>query len=155
MSRRFMRVFQVGLVCILALAALGATDPSARFNKDSHEMMCICGCNELLGECNHVGCPDSDAMRTELIASIDKGETDNAIFHEFRAEYGPVVLAAPMFTRFNQVAWIVPPLLLFLGIAGTLLLARKWKFRGALAPSTPRTAAEDAIHERIRRETAL
>jgi cytochrome c-type biogenesis protein CcmH/NrfF len=155
MSRGFMRVSQVALVCILALVALGATDSSARFEKDSHEMMCVCGCNELLGECNHVGCPDSDAMRTELIASIDKGESDNEIFHQFRDEYGPVVLAAPMFTRFNHVAWIVPPLVLFLGIAGTLVLVRKWRFKGAPAPSAPRTAADDAIHERIRRETAL
>ena len=28
-----------------------------------------------------------------------------------------MVLASPMFTRFNHLAWIMPPLMLFLGIA--------------------------------------
>jgi hypothetical protein len=51
------RVSQLALLCILIAVTAGATDSSARFDKDSHELMCGCGCNQLLGECNHVGCP--------------------------------------------------------------------------------------------------
>ena len=156
MSRNaVLRTTQIVLIAILAVAGLGASDAAARFDKDSHSMMCVCGCNELLGECNHVGCPDSDSMRTQLAASIAKGESDNAIFHEFQDQYGPVVLAAPMFTRFNHFAWIMPPLALFLGIAGTLLIVRKWKFRTVPMPATQQNPAMDAVRDRIRRETQL
>ena len=37
--------------------SLGATDADARLNTLSHRLMCHCGCAQLLGECDHVGCP--------------------------------------------------------------------------------------------------
>jgi cytochrome c-type biogenesis protein CcmH/NrfF len=151
----FRRSSRLAFVGILIAVTAGATDSSARFDKDSHEMMCVCGCNQLLGECNHVGCPDSDGMRAQLAASIAKGDSDDQIFHQFQEQYGPVVLAAPMFTRFNRVAWIVPPLILFLGIAGVLLIVRNWKMGTVPVPAVPDTAAFVATRERIRRETQI
>ncbi len=152
---RLVRGVQLGLLCIVIAVTAGATDSSARFDKDSHEMMCACSCNQLLGECNHVGCPDSDRMRTELAASIAKGDSDNTIFHQFQDEYGPVALASPMFTRFNHVAWIMPPLVLFLGIGGTLLIVRKWRLRAVPMPVEPSTPGFAAVRDRIRRETQI
>ena len=67
------RISQLALVCVLIAVTAGATDSEARFKKDSHELMCGCGCNQLLGECNHVGCPDSDGMRNELMAAVSRG----------------------------------------------------------------------------------
>ncbi len=149
------RVAQLTLVCILVAVTAGATDAAARYQKDSHEMMCGCGCNQLLGECNHVGCPASPGMLNELSASIARGESDDAIFHQFQDEYGPVVLASPMFTRFNHVAWIVPPVFLLLGIGCVLLVVRNWKMRTVPMPATPDTPGFAASRERIRRETQL
>lgn len=93
-------------------------------------------------------------MRNQLAASIAGGENDNQIFHDFQQKYGPVVLAEPMFTPFNHMAWVAPPLVLLLGIGGTLFLARKWKTAGAPAPD-PLDPREQAIRQRIRRETQL
>ena len=59
------RWLQACLVCVLAVVMLGA-EPSSRFNKVGHQMMCACGCGQVLLECNHVGCPDSDRMIGEL-----------------------------------------------------------------------------------------
>ena len=154
-ARVLARCSQLALVCILVLVTAGATDASARFEKDSHEMMCACSCNQLLGECNHVGCPASPGMLNELSASIARGDSDNAIFHQFQDEYGPVVLASPMFTRFNHVAWIVPPVVLFLGIGCVFLIVRNWKLRTVPMPAIPKTAAFAASRDRIRRETEL
>jgi cytochrome c-type biogenesis protein CcmH len=155
-SRNFLvRSSQVTLLGILITVTAGATDSSARFNKDSHEMMCVCSCNQLLGECNHVGCPDSDSMRVQLASAIARGDSDNTIFHQFQEQYGPVVLASPRFTRFNHLAWIMPPLILFLGIAGVLLIVRNWKLRTVPMPAIPDTAAFNATRDRIRRETQL
>ena len=94
-------------------------------------------------------------MRNELAAGISRGDSDDAIFHQFQDEYGPVVLASPMFTRFNHVAWIVPPALLLLGIGGTFLLVRKWKMRTVPMPAEPATPGFSAMRDRIRRETEI
>ncbi len=156
MSRsKIVRAGQIALLSIFVLAGLGASDSAARLDRDSHKMMCMCGCNELLGECNHVGCPSSGPMLVQLQASIAQGKSDDTIFHEFEDQYGPVVLAAPMFTRFNHVAWIMPPLVLFLGIALTLLIVRKWKFRTVPVPVEKRGPGSEALRNRIRRETQL
>ena len=153
------RFTQLGLTAILAgiLVAVtaGATDTTSRFQKDSHELMCGCGCNQLLGECNHVGCPASPGMLNELSASIARGDSDDKIFHQFQDEYGPVVLASPMFTRWNKVAWIVPPLALFLGIGVVFFVVRNWRMRTVAMPATPTTPEFQATRERIRQETQL
>jgi cytochrome c-type biogenesis protein CcmH/NrfF len=151
----FHRCAQLASIGILVAMTVGATDAAARFDKDSHEMMCVCSCNQLLGECNHVGCPDSEGMRAQLAASIARGDSDDAIFHQFQEQYGPVVLAAPRFTMFNHVAWIVPPLMLLLGIGGVLLIVRNWKLRTVPMPAIPDTPAFTSTRDRIRRETQI
>ena len=149
------RSSQLALLGILIAFTLGATDSSARFDKNSHELMCGCGCNQLLGECNHVGCPASPGMLAELSAAIARGDSDNAILHKFQDEYGPVIIASPRFTRFNHLAWIMPPLMLFLGIACVLLVVRNWKLRTVPMPAIPDTPAFNATRDRIRRETQI
>ena len=149
------RSSQLALLGIVIAVTAGATDASARFDKDSHELMCGCGCNQLLGECNHVGCPASPGMLAELSAAIARGDSDNTILHKFQDEYGPVIIASPRFTRFNHLAWIMPPLMLFLGIACVLLVVRNWKLRTVPMPAIPDTPAFNATRDRIRRETQI
>ncbi len=117
--------------------------------------MCVCSCNELLGECNHVSCPSSGPMLSQLTKDISQGKSDNDIFHEFQDQYGPVALAAPMFTPFNHLAWIMPPLLLFLGIGAAMLIVRKWRLHSVPLPLTARIPGQSEIRDRIRRETQL
>ena len=66
------RWWQSAAVCLLALVMLGA-DSSSRFGKLGHEMICVCGCGQILLECNHVGCPDSDRMIGELREQVGGG----------------------------------------------------------------------------------
>ena len=105
---------------------LGAGD-DARFNKLGHRMMCACGCGQILLECNHVGCTYSDKMRNELMAGLDRAESDDLILQGFVQNYGPTVIAAPTTAGFNRVAWIMPFLALGLGIAFVILVVRSWK----------------------------
>jgi cytochrome c-type biogenesis protein CcmH len=154
-QRSIVRGAQLVLLGVLIAVTAGAADSSARFEKDSHQLMCGCSCNQLLGECNHVGCPVSPVMLSELSAAIARGDSDDTIFHHFQEEYGPVILASPMFTRFNHFAWILPPLVLFLGIAAVLLIVRNWKMRTVPMPATPDTPGFAATRDRIRRETEI
>jgi cytochrome c-type biogenesis protein CcmH/NrfF len=150
----FRRWVQAGIVCLLAMVMLGA-DPSARFEKMGHEMMCMCGCGQILLECNHVGCPVSPVMIDELHAQIDGGGSNTFIFNWFAAKYGATVLASPIRGGFDNVAWIAPMAVFFLATIGTGILIRVWKLRTSqrLPVTTSTNVGGDAMRERIRRET--
>ena len=110
----------------------------------------------MLGECDHVGCPDRDKELSELTTDIAAGETDQQIFDEFVAKYGATVLAAPTTEGFNLVAWIAPFAVFGAALLGAVLLVRRWanvsvgKSQTAAQVSDPAT---DALKEKIRRET--
>jgi cytochrome c-type biogenesis protein CcmH/NrfF len=140
---------------LVAVLTMGAASPAVRYNDLGHKMMCVCGCNQILIECNHLGCPDSERMLGELRTAVASGSGDDGILTAFQDKYGPTVLAAPMLTRFNVVAWIVPPAVLILGIAGTVVLVRKWRQRAAAMAPIAAAADFPAMRERIRRETEL
>jgi cytochrome c-type biogenesis protein CcmH len=142
-------------VVVMAALTMGLADNAVRYNDLGHKMMCVCGCNQILIECNHLGCPDSDRMLGELRTSLSQGQGDDAILVAFQAKYGPTVLAAPMLTKFNMVAWVVPPVLLLLGITGTVVLVRRWRLRAAALPAVERTPQFQGMRERVRRETEL
>jgi cytochrome c-type biogenesis protein CcmH/NrfF len=143
------------IIVIVAVLTMGAADTSIRFNDLGHKMMCVCGCNQILIECNHVGCPDSDRMLGELRAGLAGGAGDKSILASFQEKYGPTVLAAPMLTRFNIVAWVVPPGLLLIGIGGTVALVRRWRLRAAGLPVVARSSQFQTMRDKIRRETEL
>jgi cytochrome c-type biogenesis protein CcmH len=149
------RISQIGFLALLMIFALGSADTAVRYNELNHKMMCACGCGQVLGECNHLGCPDSERMLGELRTAISKGESDTAILEAFQAKYGPTILAAPMLTRFNIVAWVVPPVVLLLGIFVTFALVRKWKLRTVSMPDASPIRGFDRIRDQIRKETEI
>ncbi|HSY70934.1 MAG TPA: cytochrome c-type biogenesis protein CcmH [Alloacidobacterium sp.] len=151
--RLLFRFSQLGLVVLLAIFTMGSADNAVRYNDLGHKMMCVCGCGQILIECNHLGCPDSDRELSELRAALSHGDGDTTILESFQAKYGPTVLAAPMLTKFNLVAWFVPPVVLLIGIVATIALVRKWKLRTVEMPAVPTTTAFQAARERIRKET--
>jgi cytochrome c-type biogenesis protein CcmH len=156
MPRALLQAVLLAAVVVLTTAAADPTAAqSARFDKLGHKIMCTCSCNEILLECNHVGCPNSDSMRHELMAGVNNGDADNTIFQAFVQKYGPVVLAAPPGTGFNIVGWVMPFAVLALGIGGTALLIRKWKLRTVPMPPPSTTPRFSDIRDRIRRETEL
>ena len=48
---------RLALLCVVTVVMLGAGQ--SRFDRLGHELMCSCGCGQILLECNHVSCPDS------------------------------------------------------------------------------------------------
>ena len=149
-----------GLVAIFALLLVGAGDNEARFDRLGHRMMCVCGCNQILLECNHVGCQYSDRMRGELLAALDRGDSDDLTLQAFVQKYGTTVIAAPTTTGFNRVAWIMPFVALALGITTVVLIVRAWRARptpalaDGVAPLAPGTEL-DHFREQAKKETEL
>ena len=123
------RIARVVSIFLFAILLLGAGDDSARFKDLGHRLMCMCGCNQILLECNHVGCTYSDRMRAELVASIDRGNNDSLVQQDFIQKYGPTVLLAPTTTGFNKVAWIMPYAALVFGIGIVCMIVWGWNKR--------------------------
>ena len=153
--RKLFRFSQAGLIVLLAVFTMGSADTAVRYNDLGHKMMCVCGCGQILIECNHLGCPDSDGELAELRTALSQGKGDTEILEAFQAKYGPTVLAAPMLTKFNIIAWVVPPLVLLLGIGATFALVRKWKLRTVAMPAASEVHGFDRIRDQIRKETEL
>jgi cytochrome c-type biogenesis protein CcmH len=158
-SQPSLKAMQTLLLCAFVFAFLGASDSATRFNEIGHQMMCICGCNQILLECNHVGCPDSDGMRNELMASLARGDSDSLVEQGFVQKYGPTVLAAPTTRGFDRAAYIMPFAALILGFGLIVLVIRAWKNRPAPALADglrPVRGAElEQFRDQARQETDL
>jgi cytochrome c-type biogenesis protein CcmH len=152
------RTLQLALVGVLSFVFLGA-DVDARFNSIGHKMMCRCGCNQILLECNHVGCEYSDRMRGELMVALNRGDSDDLVLQAFVQKYGATVLAAPSAKGFNWVAWITPFVALVLGLGLAAYIIRTWRRRPAPAPAAgvPGMSASqlDQYRQRAHQETEL
>jgi len=157
---RWMRArwLQMTMVALFTIIFLGAGDDmEARFNTLGHKkLICVCGCNQILLECNHVGCTYSDGMRNELAAAIRRGDSNDLVLQAFVQKYGSIVLAAPTTTGFNLVAWITPYVLLVAGFVFAGMIVRSWKNRPLSQPElTSSSARLDEFREKARRETEL
>jgi cytochrome c-type biogenesis protein CcmH/NrfF len=149
----WLKTAQAVALAVAVCFTLGATDAGTRFNDLGHKMMCTCSCAQMLGECNHVGCPESGRMRDELAGDIAAGKTDRQILDSFAARYGATVLAAPTTEGFNLVAWIAPFAVFAAALLGTILLVRHWTVGKTPAVAQPADPEIDALRERIRQET--
>jgi cytochrome c-type biogenesis protein CcmH len=159
LARHRRKAAQTILLCAAVFALVGAGDPATRFNEIGHQMMCICGCNQILLECNHIGCPDSDGMRNELMAAVSRGDSDSLVEQSFVQKYGPTVLAAPTAKGFDRAAYIIPFAALFFGFGMVVLVILAWKNRPAPALADglrPVHGAElEQFRDQARKETDL
>jgi cytochrome c-type biogenesis protein CcmH len=119
----------------------------------SKRLMCMCGCNQILGECNHVGCTVSTEMLRKLDERVARGESSDLILQSFVQEYGLAALAEPPAEGFNRVmyilAWVIP----LAGFVLVTLVVRRWRAaRPTTAPAGPRVPRE--ILEAARRRAA-
>lgn len=144
------RGLRLMIVALAVTLGMGASDANVRFATIGHRMMCPCGCNQILLECNHVGCPDSDRMRTELAALVKSEPSDDKVEQAFATKYGPTVLAAPTMHGFNLLAWIMPFAALVLGSYVVVHFARRFRLLPAAAPAA-RDALSDGEVEMLRR----
>jgi cytochrome c-type biogenesis protein CcmH/NrfF len=151
----------VAILCCIVVLFMGAGDDAGgRFDSLGHKLMCRCGCNQVLLECNHVGCTYSEGMRNELMAGLQRGDSDDLVLQAFVQKYGPTVMAAPTTTGFNRVAWIMPFVALTGGLLLVVVIVKSWNARRAVAVVPARKAAADAreldeLRRRVHQETEL
>lgn len=152
------RIPALGALLLATTVLFGAGDDPVRVERLGHQLMCVCGCNQILLECNHVGCSYSTSMRSELVAAV-RANNDSGVYKWFIEKYGATVLAAPSNTGFNRLAWIMPYLALILGIAAIVLVVRAWRARTPSTTALPMAKTQsselEAFREQVRKEAGL
>jgi cytochrome c-type biogenesis protein CcmH len=144
-------------VFIVLLALVACAPPPDRVTSLGSQLICICGCNQLLGSCTMINCSSSGPMRKELQSYVDEGMSDKEVLAAFVDKYGTKVLSAPPTSDwFNLSAWVMPFLALF---AGGALVVHFLRVRQTATPAGPQPAAVDAtryqaeIEEELRKLT--
>lgn len=129
----------------LLMVPAGMAQRSEEAKTLSKRLMCLCGCNQILGECNHIGCTVSAEMLRKLDERVARNEPSDLILQSFVQEYGVQVLAEPMSSGFSRWAWLMPPLAALAGISLVVVVLWRWRSGGqpqAQAAAQPRVSAE-------------
>ena len=150
--RAFTRAALV-FVVVLLLFTPATAQRTDRAKILAHRLICMCGCKEILAECNHVSCPVSPVMLKKLDEEIASGKSDDLILQSFVQEYGAEVLAEPPAKGFNWLAWIMPFAVLGAGFFVVRSVIARWHrpvpvsdgVPGGAGPPTPEMQAR--IHE--------
>jgi cytochrome c-type biogenesis protein CcmH/NrfF len=142
---------------LMAVLLMGADNQEARYQKLGGKIMCTCGCAEMLLQCDHVGCPNSERMTHELRANVQTMSNDEQVLDWFRSTWGVVAVVEPRTHGFELLAWILPVAGLGLGLLLVILLLRTWKMRPAPIAAADLNLAPDleALRDRARRETEI
>jgi cytochrome c-type biogenesis protein CcmH len=98
------------------------------------KFMCMCGCNQVLTQCNHVGCTVSASMLKELDGWVARGDSETEITSAFVQEFGTKVYAEPPKSGLSLLAWSLPTIYLLLGTLLVIFVIWRWR-RAALPPA--------------------
>jgi cytochrome c-type biogenesis protein CcmF len=111
------------------------------------DIMCTCGCRASLKDCP-MGptCHGLQEQVPKLEAFLAKGMDRDQVRAAFMAEYGGQdILMAPPDEGFNRLAWVIPYLVGAIGLAGALVITRRWaKSARQLAPAGPADPSENS-----------
>ena len=140
-------------IALLLIVPLDAQDLSDRAKQIGGKFMCMCGCSQVLTQCNHVGCTTSSSMLKELNQSLASGSSETAVTQMFVQEFGTKVYAEPPKSGFSLVAWTLPSIYLILGTLVVIFVIVRWR-KHALEPAAGTGNAPTIPQELLERARA-
>lgn len=146
----------VVLAMLVAGSPLVNAQRSDRAKQVGMKLMCMCGCGQVLVQCNHINCPSSGPMLKELDQHVASGEADDLIVQDFVQEYGVQVLSAPPNTGFNRVAWLMPGIAFAIGLGIVMVVIASWRHKARPASAVNIEVSSEArarAREAANRET--
>ena len=152
-----LKLFVLYVVLILVvlfrapLHAAPAPDLEDRTREIATELRCVV--------CQNLSVADSPSemaqqMRALVREQLQAGKTTAEIKEFFVSKYGEWVLLRPKTTGFSALLWILPYVVLVVGVIAALLFIRRWtaKKRQSKMESTEITAVSPAQSESLRQE---
>jgi len=164
---------EILVLCAAIALLMGADANEARFQRLGDKIMCSCGCAQMLLKCNHIGCPNSARMigqlraltgavasgpaSGEVVKQVNVEPDDQEVLNFFRKTWGVTAVVEPATHGLELWAWVLPPLVLGLGLILAIVLILKWRARHARQPvaATTLDAHLEALAARARRETEI
>jgi cytochrome c-type biogenesis protein CcmH len=116
----------------LSPAAAVAAPGRASLTDIENDVMCV-ACHESLAVAQS---PEAYSERQYIRALIGQGLTKKQIESQLVSQYGPSVLGKPPASGFNLVVYVVPPLLVVVGIAVIVFTIPRWRRRARQAASS-------------------
>jgi cytochrome c-type biogenesis protein CcmH len=140
----------------LLVSPLPAQQQIDRARQIGGKFMCMCNCNQVLTQCNHVGCTTSTAMLKEVDQAVSRGDSEESITQAFVQEFGTKVYAEPPHSGFSLVAWGMPAVYLAIGLVLVLFVISRWRKRPAhaVADVAQRSGISPESLERARAQAA-
>ena len=142
---------RLAAVALILLVALPAAAQALTVNDVAREVRCPT-CNTPLDVSN---APVALDMKRYIRERIDEGWTKQEIVDGLVDEFGRGVLATPPKSGFDLVAWVVPGIVVLIGLAAIPVLTRAWSRRprpDAAAAGPPPTDEEARrLEEELRR----
>lgn len=137
---------------LLALWLPAYAQRSDRAKRIGDRLWCMCGCNQILTQCNHVGCSMSTAMLKKLDALVERGDADDLIIQAFVQEHGPQVQSQPPAKGLALMGYLLPGVALLAGLGIVVVVLQHWR-RSRLrpAPAVPGASIPAELLERARR----
>ncbi len=143
----------IAALIFLALAAPVAVraqrDISRDYQNACDRLVCQCGCNEQLSVCAMQNCSSATPMRAEIRERLQNGESVDQIVQSFVDRMGKKVLSAPTTKGFDLTAWVMPFLILCLGVVVVSWIAVRM-VRPAPEPEPAPAALDDRIEKELR-----
>jgi cytochrome c-type biogenesis protein CcmH len=136
-----MRLLALTALLLGLLAAPALAKPPTLADLED-EVMCVeCGTPLVVSQS-----PVANQERAFIQQQIAAGRSKAQIKAALVEEYGDEVLAEPGGDGFDATLWIVPIVLVLLGVAGIFVAVRRWRRNGPEpdAPLAPALSAEDA-----------
>ncbi|HXH66233.1 MAG TPA: cytochrome c-type biogenesis protein CcmH [Candidatus Limnocylindrales bacterium] len=130
------------LILVFAVVPLVAQQEVDRVKEVGGKFLCMCGCGQILTQCNHVGCTMSASMLKELGGMVKRGDSEDKITQTFVQEFGTTVYAEPPKSGFSLVAWLMPVFYFLVGAAIVVFFINKWRKQ---APA-PAAVAPAGVH---------
>lgn len=135
------------LLLPVVLLAQGQKDISREYKEACERLVCQCGCNEQLSVCAMQNCSSATPMRAEIRERLLKGESVDTIVDSFVARVGKKVLSAPTMQGFDFTAWIMPFIILCLG-----LVVVGWIAVRMARPRPAAVSGPDILDPRVEKE---
>jgi cytochrome c-type biogenesis protein CcmH len=119
---------------LIAVVTFGASTRST-VKSLGDALICQCGCNQTVNECNHLECAARTEMRAMAQKEIAAGKDETTILQDFVLRYGVKVLASPPTQGFNITVWILPGIGLLAGLGLVIFIVRRWRTPAEAAPA--------------------
>ena len=137
MSRRRLAILALTVILVIANTAGAAGAASGATAKTSYldvvdDVMCVV-CHEAL---NVAQSPEAFQEREYIRQEIAQGKTRKQIENDLVQQYGPAVLARPPTNGVNVLVYIVPPVVVILGIVIIAIFIPRWRRRAREADAS-------------------